>query len=76
LKLSKKHWEKADVANELHRSHGLPDIDQLLRDLNDARKSAAYGDVPAPDLNAADVASEVEFYVDAVEALVKRSTST
>jgi hypothetical protein len=52
LKTSTKHWEKADVAGELHAGHGLPDVVQLLRDLNDARKSAAYGDVPAPDLNA------------------------
>lgn len=70
LKTSTKHWEKADVAGELPASHGLPDVVQLLRDLNDARKSAAYGDVPAPDLNAEDVASESERYVDAVATLV------
>ena len=72
MKTSKKHWEKADVAGELHSKQGLPDIEQLLRDLNDARKSAAYGDVPAPDLNAEDVASEIEGYVDAVADLVER----
>jgi hypothetical protein len=70
LKTSTKHWEKADVAGELHTSHGLPGVEQLLHDLNDARKSAAYGDVPAPDLNAEDVASEIEQYVDAVATLV------
>ena len=58
LKTSKKHWEKADVAGELHKKHGLPNVEQLLHDLNDARKSAAYGDVPAPNLNAEDVASD------------------
>jgi hypothetical protein len=68
------HWEKADVAGELHGKHALPDIEQLLRDLNDARKSAAYGDIPAPDLNAEDVASEIERYVDAVADLVERTT--
>jgi hypothetical protein len=57
---SKKHWEKADVAEDLHKTHRLPDVGQLLNDLNDARKSAAYGDVPAPELNAEDVASEIE----------------
>ena len=72
MRTSKKHWEKADVAGELHRKRGLPDIEQLLRDLNDARKSAAYGDIPAPDLNAEDVASEIERYVDAVADLVER----
>jgi hypothetical protein len=50
MRTSKKHWEKADAAGELHKSHGLPDVEQLLHDLNDARKSAGYGDVPAPDL--------------------------
>jgi hypothetical protein len=52
----------------------LPDIDQLLRDLNDARKSAAYGDIPAPDLEAEYVASEIERYVDAVAALLERNS--
>jgi hypothetical protein len=73
MKTSKKHWEKADLAGGLHREHGLPDIEQLLRDLNDARKSAAYGDIPTPDLNAEDVASEIERYVDAVADLVERT---
>jgi hypothetical protein len=73
MKTSKKHWEKADIAGELHQKHGLPDIEQLLRDLNDARKSAAYGDIPAPDLNAEDVASAIERYVDAVADLVERT---
>ena len=72
MKTSKKHWEKADVAGELHKNYGLPDVEQLLHDLNDARKSAAYGDVPAPNLDAEAVASEIERYVDAVTALVER----
>jgi hypothetical protein len=67
---SRKHWEKADIADELHEKHGLPDVGQLLRDLNDARKAAAYGDVPAPNLDAEDVASEIEIYVDAVRRLL------
>jgi len=71
LRTSKKHWEKADVAVELHKTHGLPDVTKLLHDLNDARKSAAYGDIPAPDLNAEDVASEIEHYVNSVAELVE-----
>ena len=71
LMTSKKHWEKADIAGELHKKHGLPDVGQLLRDLNDARKAAAYGDVPAPSLDAEDVASEIELYVDAVAQLLE-----
>jgi hypothetical protein len=71
MKTSKKHWEKADIATELHRRCRLPDIDQLLRDLNDARKAAAYGDVAAPRLDPEDVASEIEQYVEAVARLVE-----
>jgi hypothetical protein len=67
IRTSKKHWEKAEVARELHVKQKLSDIEQLLRDLNEARKSAAYGDVPAPDLNAEEVAAQIGRYVDAVE---------
>ncbi|HMD96507.1 MAG TPA: hypothetical protein VKM93_04135 [Terriglobia bacterium] len=67
---SKKHWEKADIAEELHKNHSLPDIADLLRDLNDARKAAAYGDVPLPSLDAEDVASDIEAHVDAVAKIV------
>lgn len=28
---SRKHWEKADLAGELHQRHGLPDVASLLR---------------------------------------------
>jgi hypothetical protein len=71
LATSTKHWEKADTAVELHKNHGLPDVEELLRDLNVARKAAAYGDVPAPRLDAEDVASEIERYVDAVARLLE-----
>lgn len=71
MKTSKKHWEKADIATELHKRYRLPDIDQLLRDLNDARKAAAYGDVAAPPLDPEEVASEIEQYVEEVARLVE-----
>jgi hypothetical protein len=67
IKTPKKHWEKADIAVELHRNHALPDIADLLRDVNDARKATAYGDVLIPTgLDAEDVASDIEAYLDAV----------
>ena len=72
---SKQHWKKAEVADMLQRQHGLPDVRQLLHDLNDARKSAAYGDVPAPDLDAETVAGQIERYVEAVVSLRARGTS-
>lgn len=70
LRTSKKHWEKVDLAVDLHKKNELPDISDLLRDLNDARKAAAYGDVARPDLDAEDIASQIEQYVDAVAAVV------
>src|SRR2546423_3585883 len=51
LSTSRRHWEKVDAARELHQNHALPDVEQLLRDLNDARKAAAYGDVEPPALD-------------------------
>ena len=71
LTTSRKHLEKVDLAAELHKNHGLPDVEQLLHDLNDARKAVAYGDVAAPDLDAEDTASEIERFVDAVAKLLE-----
>jgi hypothetical protein len=51
--------------------HGLPDAATLLRDLNEARKAAAYGDVEAPDLNAEDIAIQIEEYVEGVTELLE-----
>ena len=72
LRTSRKHWEKADTARVLHQKHGLPDVEQLLRDLNDARKAAAYGDTEAPDLDAEETASRIEEYVEAVAELIEK----
>jgi len=46
----------------------MPDVSDLLRDLNEARKANVYGDVPAPSLNAEDVAQRIEEFVEAVKA--------
>lgn len=70
LRTSKRHWEKLDLADDLHTKKGLPDVRDLLRDLNNARKAAAYGDMDRPDLNAEDIASQIEGYVDAVAAVI------
>lgn len=65
------HWSKAEVADELARKEGLPSISGLLRDLNEARKSEAYGDVAFPHgLDPEDVAQQVEAYVNAVDTLL------
>ena len=70
LRTSTKHWEKVDLAEALHKRNGLPDIEELLRDLNDARKAAAYGDMERPDLDPEGLACQIEQYVDAVAAVI------
>ena len=70
LRTSKNHWEKVDLAVDLNRNHNLPDVTDLLGNLNNARKAAAYGDVEQPDLDAEDLAAEIERYVDTVAALL------
>ena len=65
------HPSKASAAQKLHKDHGLPDVEQLLIELNQARKAEAYGDVSRPDLEAEETAREIEKYVDAVEDLIQ-----
>jgi hypothetical protein len=55
----------------LHSEFGLTDIEQLLVDLNTARKAAAYGDIEEPDLNAEEIASRIEGYVGEVERILE-----
>jgi hypothetical protein len=69
LPTSRSHWKRVETAGELHDNWNLPDVSDLLRDLNDARKSHLYGDIPDPGLDAEDVASRIEEYVNAVEQL-------
>jgi hypothetical protein len=64
------HAEKADIAFTLHEQYGLPDVSDLLVELNGARKAVAYGDVEPPELDPADVASEIEEFVQAVATLL------
>lgn len=71
LSFRRTHSEKAKVAEELAVSYDLPDLSDFLRKLNEARKAAAYGDAPLPDLDAEYVAQKIEDYVDAVSALLE-----
>jgi hypothetical protein len=73
MQASTKHWEKADIAETLHSKHNLPDVFNLLIDLNDARKAATYGDVEAPQLDAGALVIELEEFVDAVGLLLSGS---
>lgn len=66
------HPNRVVNAQALSREHQLDDVSGLLRDLNEARKNEVYGDVVAPDLNAEDVAAEIDAYVDSVALLIER----
>jgi hypothetical protein len=67
------HWNKAELARDLAKNQGLPDVAGLMSDLNEMRKSEAYGDIASPPtLDPQEVAREVEEYVDAVDELLKR----
>ena len=69
--IDKKHWTRVTAARELSR-HGLDDVSDLLRDLNEGRKSVAYGDVDLPELDAEAVAVRIKEYVDTISKLVQQ----
>lgn len=64
------HLARAEAAAALASSHGLPDVSELLRDLNQVRKHQSYGDGDAPEMSAVETAVAVETYVDSVTALI------
>ena len=67
------HRTKEKKARQLHEEHGLPDIGDLLVDLNDMRKYEAYGDTEYPaTLRAEDIASTIEGYTYAIRDLLAR----
>ena len=68
------HPAKVEQARQLAAAHGLPDIDDLLVELNDRRKFEAYGDIELPEDEAGDaqdLAAEVRDYFEAVEAVLR-----
>ena len=66
---TKSHARRAESAERLSSEHGLEDVSDLLRDLNEARKSEAYGDVVTPpELYPEDVAVAIERYIESVAA--------
>jgi hypothetical protein len=69
IPVQRTHPSKVAASQTLRANHGLPDITQLLVDLNIARKAAAYGDLDMPDLNAEQLVVAIERYVDAVADL-------
>lgn len=71
LSITRSHRGKMELAKVLSTTHGLPDIADLMPDLNSARKAAAYGDTVAPELDPEDVAARIEEYVDAVRLFIQ-----
>lgn len=65
------HRDRVRAAETLHSKHGLPDIADLLRELNTLRKSEAYGDIEAPEMDPERIATEVEEYVEAVSNRIR-----
>ena len=72
IPVARTHQARQVAAEQLHREHGFEDVSELLRDLNETRKSESYGDVAAPEMDAQDTIMELESYVEAVRALVGR----
>ena len=67
----KAHWSRVDAARRLSR-YGLDDVSDLLRDLNEGRKSVAYGDAELPDLSAKEIADKIECFIESVSKLLER----
>ena len=65
------HQGRMSLAKTLSK-RGLDDVSDLLRDLNEARKSVAYGDTELPELDAEDVASRIEAYIESISALTEQ----
>ncbi len=73
-RLVRDHPSRVDAARHLHEKHGLPDVSDLLYDLNETRKSESYGDIEAPELDAEETATHIEQFIDAVRELVRGSS--
>jgi hypothetical protein len=67
INVKRNHPSKVEASRKLSENYNLPDVSDLLIELNDARKAAAYGDIDAPDLDAEDLATTIEEYVKTVE---------
>lgn len=67
IRFERSHVGKIEAAKKLAAKHGFKDVSDLLVELNDSRKSFAYGDVDAPDLDEEDLVDTLEQYVQTVE---------
>ena len=67
----KSHWSRIDAARQLGQ-YGLDDVSDLLRELNEGRKSVAYGDSERPESDAEDLVARIERFVESVSVLLER----
>ncbi|MEZ4225050.1 MAG: hypothetical protein R3B13_29115 [Polyangiaceae bacterium] len=77
LPIKKTHWDKIDRAHDINTKHGLPDVADLLQDLNTARKARAYGEDQGPEelgLDAEQVAISIEQFIEEVAKVVQSGT--
>ena len=70
---AKNHRSKATAARGVANKCNLPDVSNLLGDLNEARKGSAYGDVDAPEIDPKEVLAQVGRYVKEVEELLQKN---
>ena len=70
ISIERNHPARVSAALQPNKVHNLEDVSLLLQDLNVVRKSEAYGDVQAPQLDADDVAFAIEEYVGSVRELI------
>jgi len=76
LPWERSHPSKVKVSRALHGAHGLPDVSSLLVELNELRKSEAYGEVqPSRSLTAEEIVIAVEGFIEAVGQLVEEEDS-
>ena len=67
------HRDKVNEARSLANEHDLPDVGDLLVDLNAMRKHEAYGDSEPPEyLDPEGVAIDIEDFVKSVRGLFAR----
>jgi hypothetical protein len=70
---TKSHPSRVAAAARLRDEFGLPDVETLLKDLNDIRKSEAYGEEVSAARETQDVIDALDEFVTAVERLISAS---
>ena len=67
----KQHWSTGQAARKLAKAHGLSDVSDLLSDLNDGRKSTAYGDTDEPDREPKEILAGFREFIEEVAGFLK-----